>query len=1023
MKMVKPVKGSLEINYSGKNGIKGNDGFNAIHNGDSGSNGLSGSNGQNGLPINVNLHVENGKIIVMENNCFGHSFRLGERDNKLLLISSGGDGGEGGNGGFGANGHKGRDGDDANQFFEGTNGERGGDAGNGGHAGNGGFGGNGGDINVFLGMSETDLLMILDSYYASGGIGGKPGQPGAKGSGGEGGLGGKPYHWTETLTDENGITRNEHHTKNGGCNGKNGHDGIDGYKGVAGSDGTRGYFKIIVNFGNRLEAFSNKYCLHVTNFDVLNSDDMIFEPGEEVFITNISLSNIGGMPTPEQEMVGIIKENDGFTFNYEDRIQIPKGIMHGHTVSINCRTKILLEYKYPLYEGIPREILTISPLSLLTRVNKDFGISLSKNIEVRWPVEISVPIVTRSISIEEEAPFSIEIRNISTMSIGKDSNIPRNMSLVLEPYLADMGFQFIEEDGTIKSVNEKVIKEFSLQPLESIKFSGTFRFEDPNTPNFTKKLIKASLYLGNRNEIRTKIIQFRKFDIQLSERFSNDKEADCCLIVNSEVEKIDIEHFKEILNRFKLKLNIWNASLYKGFSYNFKVLNSFDFANEMKNKVVIIANNEFKNNKNKSKTILKYIFSDEIFQAAKTQNISTMIIGDKKEYDQIHLPKKDLRVVPHRNIDEFILKEKKLWKRKIQISENVSGHTGFSEPLLEINSDDIENQYDSIPIYRSYACCNSPKKEHIVEEVTKLERKLQELFPNFKYFFFYDYSPKKNFNSGFCSSEYHLGDVEIRKGLNKDRMFDDCIASSNSTNLRDTDNQEIFGIIKLLPFKKKLQILVNNLDNQNELVIINSAILSDLIEELDIYRQNKKIGLINPNILGKLMIDLNSFLNNDYLQNILSDKRGVEMMKINLALYSQVLCKITSFTDYICCGRNKKLVRTICENKITRFIEANLRLEINDIKLRIKDLNLISENLDNLIKSLINPYSKKIVFDKDFSSGIFEKDKININSVFSNKKIKINSNRFYDPISGYYNVEARNAALQLCKEKCYFDTK
>ena len=101
MKMVKPVKGSLEINYSGKNGIKGNDGFNAIHNGDSGSNGLSGSNGQNGLPINVNLHVENGKIIVMENNCFGHSFRLGERDNKLLLISSGGDGGEGGLGGDG----------------------------------------------------------------------------------------------------------------------------------------------------------------------------------------------------------------------------------------------------------------------------------------------------------------------------------------------------------------------------------------------------------------------------------------------------------------------------------------------------------------------------------------------------------------------------------------------------------------------------------------------------------------------------------------------------------------------------------------------------------------------------------------------------------------------------------------------------------------------------------------------------------------------------------------------------------
>ena len=181
--------------------------------------------------------------------------------------------------------------------------------------------------------------------------------------------------------------------------------------------------------------------------------------------------------------------------------------------------------------------------------------------------------------------------------------------------------------------------------------------------------------------------------------------------------------------------------------------------------------------------------------------------------------------------------------------------------------------------------------------------------------------------------------------MNKDIIFDDSITSSNAKNLRDIDNLEIFGIIKLLPFKKKLQFLVNNLDNRNELILINSAVLSDLIEELDIYRQNKKIGLIKHNILGKLMINLNSFLDNDNLPNILSDKRGVEMMKINLACYSQVLSKTMSFSYYICFGRNNRLVRTVYENKITRFIEANLRLEMNDIKLRI---NLFPENLDIL---------------------------------------------------------------------------
>ena len=56
------------------------------------------------------------------------------------------------------------------------------------------------------------------------------------------------------------------------------------------------------------------------------------------------------------------------------------------------------------------------------------------------------------------------------------------MSLVFEPEVVNICLQFIEEDGIIKSLNENVIKEFLLQPHESIKFSGTFRFEDPNNP-------------------------------------------------------------------------------------------------------------------------------------------------------------------------------------------------------------------------------------------------------------------------------------------------------------------------------------------------------------------------------------------------------------------------------------------------------------------------------------------------------------------------------------------------------------
>ena len=48
---------------------------------------------------------------------------------------------------------------------------------------------------------------------------------------------------------------------------------------------------------------------------------------------------------------------------------------------------------------------------------------------------------------------------------------------------------------------------------------------------------------------------------------------------------------------------------------------------------------------------------------------------------------------------------------------------------------------------------------------------------------------------------------------------------------------------------------------------------------------------------------------------------------------------------------------------------------------------------------MINPYSKKIDFDKYFFKGIFKKDKI-IFINFTNRisKIKIKSNIFYNPI-------------------------
>ena len=81
-----------------------------------------------------------------------------------------------------------------------------------------------------------------------------------------------------------------------------------------------------------------------------------------------------------------------------------------------------------------------------------------------------------------------------------------------------------------------------------------------------------------------------------------------------------------------MKMMIWNTSLYQGFSFQFEYGKSFDFSREMENKIVIILNNSFENDKNEIKWNIDLVPTNDIFLGARKKNISTLIIGDKNLY-------------------------------------------------------------------------------------------------------------------------------------------------------------------------------------------------------------------------------------------------------------------------------------------------------------------------------------------------------------------------------------------------------
>lgn len=204
------------------------------------------------------------------------------------LVALGGDGGRGGDGGSGARGEDGRNGEDGCNPTSGENGQNGG---NGADGGSGGDGGRGGLVRIDVQADQSELLLLVNVRNA-GGSGGSAGSGGGGGSGGSGGRGGSGRCWDST--------KNEWVFVMDGSSGWSGSSGSSGGSGWSGRDGANGARRFEV--GGKI--YASPFTVSLASVKVVDdNEDGIFEPGEDLHVTEITLANNGGMPTP----VGSVK--------------------------------------------------------------------------------------------------------------------------------------------------------------------------------------------------------------------------------------------------------------------------------------------------------------------------------------------------------------------------------------------------------------------------------------------------------------------------------------------------------------------------------------------------------------------------------------------------------------------------------------------------------------------------------------------------------------------------------------------
>lgn len=951
----------------------------------------------------------------------------------LLLLANGGTGGSGGYGGDGGEGGRGPSGLDANERRVGTNGGNGGDGGDGAQGGRGGNGGEGGKVCIKVKKDDLDLLMFVGKVECKGGKGGEGGKGGRAGEGGKGGVGGAGFSWIKNVFSQKRTIKN-YYKNPGGFAGMNGRMGRNGKDGKDGKDGKEGFVKFVIINKGMMENYGNRYNVIVKDFKIKFSEDKVFEPGDTLVISHILFYNESDMDTPfNRKLFPFIEETKFLSYELDENAFIPMIKGKSEYLFEGClKAKIKKEDTVALNTAYI-EYSEIIVSCLVSSVNKKFDKSFVRSIPIHYPIMMSSVAIVRSITIHEMSPFCVEIKNFSSKDYG---TCYRKIELCIENEDPEsiVNIEFMDEHEQIYSLYDS--PRFPIDLLKcysSIPFFGTFHFKETSTV-FSKSLIRCGLYLEN-NEGCMELIQSHNFELILQDEFHYDPKADFLLIVNSNIEKKELESWKLFARFFGNDIMVWNTSIYQSFNYNLMLNKKFSLGENLKDKVVIILDDIYKKDENHS-NILDIINPREIFHAAKQLGISTYIKANESSLLTYMLPLDELDVKRFSSYNDFLLEKRRRSKAQSELFPNKKllsikdyiFHTINDNLLTGPNQTELdENEYEKITVIKNFWWRYVPTLTDFHKEIKIIYKSLKFHFPNKVFYFFYDLRIIKMKTSCPLKSKWVLGDIEIRRGIDFDFTKGSIMTARKIG--QNIENFDFFGMLKLLPFEKKIDWLMENYDKNENCELLFQTIFSDLVEELCVYSRIKKIngeGFQSKN-LKMIMVFFHSFYNESFLIFIKQHEFLTKRYIITLVNYIFLLEKLVSFFDYLQYNNNKRILRNCLKKKLDRIISNFFKSEKKSIYKEVSHLKkkCINDNFVSIASKILNPYHKYIKMNNSWSSN-YEKFMFDFKDIplqQENKffpKTKIGQYEFFDS-NNVLDSNLRLGCLYEIRKKCKFE--
>lgn len=946
-----------------------------------GGEGGVGEEGQAAEEINVALSTDNkaGRIyLTSREDTMSEVLTLGGENAVIELKARGGDGAKGGQGGKGQRGYRGSSGRNATRCSEGTDGGNGGNGHRGGKGGMGGKGGDGATITVTLPAEDLDLLMLVKPD-TSGGAGGPGGEGGPGGDGGSGGSGGSSYWWTESYSfvDHEGKTQTSTtwHSNSGGRNGCDGNPGPKGHEGATGERGQRGKYKIIVpNVGTYYE----RYNLVGLSYKPIRSIDGIYEPGEYLSMENLALQNPTPMPTPPGIEISFA-ETGRIKFNPEDKITLAS-VPESSTLVLNKPLKFQLqpETEIPVIDKTYTAEANLSLRAKLPRVNKEFDAIKAQVIPIvlRYPVEASIVAQTETISLHQELPFAIQIRNVSSQPIGRKTKTGRPLALKLQAsYETDDAkkIAYLDKNSTTYlNLSEPLNLDLSLEPKKSAYFSGTLLFTDPNIQPYTKYYLNFQLSLGNVNDYSViDCIQVRNFNIQLADEYHYDPLADFVLVTNCNTKKETVDGWKTLAKNFGSRLSVWNASLYAGLSYDQSRNDKGSFIKELQDKVIIILDDVFPLHGGKQKAT-NFLDQKEILAAARAANVATLIVGESFDIESAVTPP-------------------------------------FRQNYL----------YKEISVKDKYSLCSQPTSDHFQKKVDELARALRYESPTENYFMELNFNPTITIPGGCCDkNEWELGRIRLYQSLDTKQARIAYRQKAADT----VDRYDAFNMVKLLPFKKKIQYLTSCQLTKETLDILKDAILSDLMAELIIFARSTWMKDATKESLAASLTALNtlaqfdfSFMKNHSLRTL--EISNVRETFIQLLLqYKYIASQLPSTMDTLWWPwyRRRTVLAEIAREKATHLLNEyfpNVSFKETE--------NAIANEWKHMPKEeIFYRFSNAYLAGTAYSNTVEVKKQIQKNDVptYYHK-----NSLFTEQLHFFKTKEDRKSNIDLHEKRCQFD--